>query len=114
MNTKIQRRKVRKKRIRSKIFGTAKRPRMSVFRSNRGMNVQLIDDQNQVTLISVNHKAIDAKGTKIEQSFKLGEKIAEMAKERNINCVVFDRGGYRFHGRVKAVAEGARKGGLSF
>lgn len=114
MSTKIERRMARRKKIRSKVFGTAERPRMSVFKSNKGINVQLIDDQKQVTLLGATHKILGTKKSKVEQAFELGEKIAEMAKQKGINSVVFDRGGYRFHGRIKAVAEGARKGGLVF
>ncbi|MDD3711289.1 MAG: 50S ribosomal protein L18 [Patescibacteria group bacterium] len=111
-NEKLARRHVK---IRSIISGTKKRPRLSVFRSNRGMFVQLIDDSAGKTLISANVKELKgSKDKKIEVAFNLGKLLAEKAKEKKISQVVFDRGGYKYHGRVKAVAEGAREGGLIF
>ncbi|MDI3496336.1 MAG: large subunit ribosomal protein [Patescibacteria group bacterium] len=101
-------------RVRVKISGTAKRPRLSVFRSNRGMYLQLIDDNEGKTLVSAASREIKEKGKKIELSFKLGKLIAEKAKKQKIEAVVFDRGSYKYHGRVKAVADGAREGGLKF
>ncbi len=105
----------RHKKIRSIISGTENRPRLNVFRSNRGMYVQLIDDLNGKTLASANIKELkDSKSKKIEISFGLGKLLAEKALKKNISKVVFDRGGYKYHGRVKAVADGAREGGLIF
>ncbi len=99
--------------VRSKIEGTALRPRLSVFRSNRGMFLQIIDDIKSITLVSASSAEVKAK-TKIEIGLELGKLIAKKAKDAKITTVVFDRGSYRYHGRVKAVAEGAREGGLEF
>ena len=106
----------RHKKIRSTISGTKDRPRLSVFRSNKGMYVQLIDDVAGKTLVSAGVKELgkDSKEKKTDQSFKLGKILAEKASEKKITTAVFDRGGYRYHGRVKAVADGAREGGLIF
>lgn len=104
----------RQKRTRAKISGTEARPRLSVFRSNSAMYVQLINDQKGVTVVGISEKNIEGKGTKTEKSKQLGMHIAKVAKEKNIKQVVFDRGRYKYHGRVKAVAEGAREGGLEF
>jgi len=106
-----------KRRIRKIISGTAERPRMSVFRSNKQISVQLIDDLTQTTVASttsLDKELKDSKGTKIEQATLVGKKIAEIAKSKNIEEVVFDRNGYLYHGRVKALAEAAREGGLKF
>lgn len=108
----------RKKRVRAKIFGTRQRPRMSVYRSNKGLYVQLIDDVKRITLLGVACKAlakefIKAK-SKQEVAFVLGEEVAKKALKQKIKTVVFDRSGYRYIGRIKALAEGARKGGLKF
>jgi large subunit ribosomal protein L18 len=101
--------------VRSTISGTAERPRLNVFRSNSGMFLQLIDDLNGVTLVSASSKEIKTKtGTKVDLSRELGELIAKKGLEKKITAVVFDRGSYRYHGRVKAAAEGARAGGLKF
>jgi large subunit ribosomal protein L18 len=113
MISKIQRRSKIKTRIRGKISGTAARPRMTVFRSNKQIYVQLIDDLAGVTLVSTSSKGIE-EGTKIEIAAKVGEKIAQKALEAGINEVVFDRNGYLFHGRVKSLADAARNGGLKF
>jgi len=113
MKTKIQRRNKIKTRIRGKISGTAARPRMSVFRSNKQIYVQLIDDLAGVTLLSTSSKGIE-EGTKSEIAAKVGENIAKKALEAGINEVVFDRNGYLFHGRVKSLADAARNGGLKF
>ncbi len=99
--------------VRSKIEGTELRPRLSVFRSNKGMFLQVIDDIKSVTLVSASSSEVKAK-TKTEIGFELGKLIAKKAKDKKIEAVVFDRGSYRYHGRVKAVAEGAREGGLIF
>ena len=100
--------------IRRKIQGTAERPRLSVFRSNRDIYVQLIDDVAGHTLVGTSTKEVETSGNKVEQSKAVGKKIAEMAKTKGIEAVVFDRGGYLYHGRVKALAEAAREGGLQF
>ncbi|HKK88113.1 MAG TPA: 50S ribosomal protein L18 [Saprospiraceae bacterium] len=105
-----------KRRVRSKIVGTPERPRLSVFRSNKGIYAQIIDDRVGKTLLSAStlDKDVENKGTKSEQSKAVGELIAKKAQDAGINTVVFDRNGYRYHGRVKALAEGARAGGLTF
>ncbi len=109
-----QRKKHRRhKRVRSKIIGTAKRPRLSVFRSNQHTYVQLIDDQKGKTLVSVNDLKMK-KGSKVELSKQIGKVAAEKALEKKIKEVVFDRSGYKYHGRVKAIAEAAREAGLKF
>lgn len=101
-------------RVRAKIKGTASRPRLSVFRSNRGMFLQLIDDESGRTIVSAAVKEIKKSANKIDLGQALGELIAQKAKDKQITKVVFDRSAYRYHGRVKAVAEGARSGGLEF
>jgi large subunit ribosomal protein L18 len=101
-------------RVRAKISGTALRPRLSVFRSNRGMFLQLVNDENGQTLVSAKTQEIKTALAKTEKSFELGKLLAEKAKAKNITAVVFDRGCYKYHGRVKAVADGAREGGLQF
>ncbi|MCH5220594.1 MAG: 50S ribosomal protein L18 [Muribaculaceae bacterium] len=113
MVSKIQRRNKIKTRIRGKISGTAQRPRMSVFRSNKQIYVQLIDDLAGATLLSASSKGIE-EGTKCEIAAKVGKNIAQKALEAGINEVVFDRNGYLFHGRVKSLADAAREGGLKF
>lgn len=113
MISKIQRRNKIKARIRGKISGTAQRPRMTVFRSNKQIYVQLVDDLQGKTLVATSSKGIE-EGTKSEIAAKVGEKIAQMALEAGITDVVFDRNGYLFHGRVKSLADAARKGGLKF
>lgn len=105
------------KRVRSKIFGTAKRPRLSVYKSNKFIYGQLIDDDKGKTLLSVSDKELklkDAKTTKSDKAKLAGQKLAEKAKVKKITQVVFDRGSYRYHGRVKSFADGAREGGLKF
>ena len=103
-------------RVRSKIAGTAERPRLDVFRSNSHIYAQIIDDVKGVTIVSAasNEKDFGASGGNCEGARKVGQLIAERAKEKNITEVVFDRGGYIYHGRVKELAEGAREGGLKF
>ncbi len=113
MFSKIERRNKIKTRIRGKISGTAQRPRMTVFRSNKQIYVQLIDDLAGRTLVAASSKGIE-EGTKTEIAAAVGEKIAQKALEAGINEVVFDRNGYLFHGRVKSLADAARKGGLKF
>ncbi|HEY8400708.1 MAG TPA: 50S ribosomal protein L18 [Cytophagaceae bacterium] len=110
----LRRLKIRRS-IRKKISGTNSKPRLSVFRSNRGIYVQLIDDVQGQTLVSASSAEIQSvKGTKTELSKVVGQKLAEKALSNGITEVVFDRGGYLYHGRVKALAEGAREGGLKF
>ncbi|GAB5539810.1 MAG: 50S ribosomal protein L18 [Salibacteraceae bacterium] len=114
--SKLQRRARIKKRIRKTISGSAAKPRLSVYRSNKEIYAQLIDDLNGNTLgaaTSLGDKAAQ-KGSKIEQAAVVGKKIAEVAKAAKIEDVVFDRGGYLYHGRVKALAEAARENGLKF
>jgi large subunit ribosomal protein L18 len=112
---KIQRRTRIKRGIASKLRGTASLPRLSVFRSNKSIYVQVIDDINGQTLAAANSRQLGVKGnTTIKDSKNVGLKIAEAAKAAGIEKVVFDRSGYRYHGNVKALAEGAREGGLVF
>ena len=113
MISKIERRNKIKTRIRGKISGTAERPRMTVFRSNKQIYVQLVDDLAGKTLVSASSKGI-AEGTKTEVAAKVGEAGAQKALAAGINEVVFDRNGYLFHGRVKSLADAARNGGLKF
>lgn len=100
-------------RIRKIVSGTPERPRMTVFRSNKGIYVQLVDDLAGHTLLSASSNP-DEKSTKMEQAVKVGKLIAEKAREAGIENVVFDRGGYLYHGRVKALADAARESGLKF
>ena len=105
----------RRRRVRAKVRGTAERPRLSVFRSNRGVSAQLIDDVAGVTIAAVNWTENDLKSLdRMEQAKRAGELLAERAKAAGVEQCVFDRGGYRYHGRVQALAEGAREGGLRF
>lgn len=113
MISKIARRNKIKARIRGKISGTAARPRLSVFRSNKAIYAQVIDDLAGHTLAAASSKGIES-GTKTEQAAKVGENIAKKAMEAGITEVVFDRNGYLFHGRVKSLADAARKAGLKF
>ncbi len=110
-----RRKKIRNK-IRGKVQGTAVRPRLCVFRSNRDIYVQLVDDAARVTLVATSSRDKDftRSGNKVEQSKAVGAMVAKIAAEKGISTVVFDRGGYLYHGRVKALAEGAREGGLKF
>jgi large subunit ribosomal protein L18 len=108
-------RKRRQRRIRGKVSGTAARPRLAVFRSNRGIFAQLIDDEAGVTLASAGWLGLKGfSGTKTEQAEEVGKALAVAARTAGIEACVFDRGGYLYHGRVKALAEGAREGGLQF
>ena len=112
---KKQKQERRKKRIRAKIFGTAQKPRLNVFRSLNHIYAQLIDDQKGFTVASVKDTEIKEKNLKkSDLAFKIGELIANKADKLGIKKVVFDKSFYRYHGRVKAVAEGARKSGLNF
>ena len=111
--TKPQTRLKRRHRVRAKVTGTAERPRISVFRSNRGIHAQLVDDVAGRTLAAVSWTESDLRGLKpMEQAGKAGELLAERAKAAGIEAALFDRGGYRYHGKVKAFAEGVREGGL--
>jgi large subunit ribosomal protein L18 len=113
--TKRQHRLRRRRRVRARVVGSAERPRLSVYRSNRGVFAQLIDDAQGTTLAAVNW--IEPELRKLsasEQAKRAGELLAKRAKAAGIEACVFDRGGYKYHGRVKALAEGAREGGLSF
>jgi large subunit ribosomal protein L18 len=113
--TKRQQRLRRRRRVRARVVGSAERPRLSVYRSNRGIFAQLIDDSRGVTLAAVNWVEPELrKLTASEQAKRAGELLAERAKAAGIEACVFDRGGYQYHGRVKALAEGAREGGLAF
>ena len=115
VTTKSQHRLKRRKRVRSKISGTAERPRLSVFRSNRGVFAQLIDDRSGKTVAAVNWIEEDLrKLSPMEQATRVGTLLAERAKEAGVTSCVFDRGGYRYHGRVKALADAAREAGLNF
>ncbi len=112
--TKPQRRLRRRRRVRAKVRGSAERPRLSVYRSNRGIFAQLVDDDAGRTLASVNWTEADLRSLKpMEQAAAAGKALAERARAAGIETAVFDRGGYRYHGRVKALAEGARESGLT-
>ena len=114
---KVIRRQKLRWRIRTKIHGTAQRPRLSVFRSNKDIYVQLINDDNGTTLASASSRDKDIvaiAGAKVEKSMNVGKTIAQKAKAAGIDSCIFDRGGYLYHGRVKAIADGAREGGLKF
>lgn len=121
INSQIERRKWRHARVRAKVAsGTAERPRLCVFRSNKYLTGALVDDIKGVTILSINTKKVsvgkkaDSPFTKINSSFEAGKELAKLAKAKGVEAVVFDRGGYRFTGRVKALADGARDGGLKF
>jgi large subunit ribosomal protein L18 len=115
LKTKGQSRLRRRRRVRAKVRGTAERPRLSVFRSNRGIQAQVIDDVAGHTLAAVNWTEGELKSLKsMDQAKRAGELLAERAKAAGVESVVFDRGGYRYHGRVKALADGAREKGLTF
>jgi len=111
---KVQRRIRIKHQIRNKINGSETKPRLSVFRSNKQIEAQLIDDVNGKTLAYVSSAKLDASGTKTDLSKLVGQKVAEEAKSKGIDSVVFDRNGYLYHGRVKALADAARESGLQF
>ena len=113
--TSRQLRERRHRRIRGKVAGTAERPRLAVFRSNMGISAQLIDDQSGKTLAAAGWQHLKKfKGSKTEQAKEVGTLLAANGKAAGVKSVVFDRGGYLYHGRVKALAEGAREGGLEF
>jgi large subunit ribosomal protein L18 len=114
VKTKDARRLKRRRRVRAKVRGTATRPRLSVFRSNRGVFAQLIDDEAGLTLASVSWMEDDLKSLpRMEQATRAGALLAERAQAAGVERAVFDRGGYQYHGRVKALAEGAREAGLA-
>jgi large subunit ribosomal protein L18 len=113
--TTEQRRKRRHRRVRGRVHGSAARPRLCVFRSSKGIYAQVIDDDAGVTLASASTLVLDgATGSKSERAAEVGKLVAQRAREAGIAKVVFDRGGYLYHGRVKALADGAREGGLEF
>lgn len=116
LELKAKRYNQRKRRVRARVVGTTDRPRLSVFRSNSHIYAQIINDDKKVTLVSFSDLLIKKgeKMNKVAMSEKVGEEIAKLAIAKKIKLVTFDRNGFRFHGRVKAVAEGARKGGLEF
>jgi large subunit ribosomal protein L18 len=113
--TKQEHRVRRHRRVRKKVLGTAERPRLAVFRSNKGIHAQLIDDASGRTVAAAGWLQIKGfKGNKTEQAAEVGKLLAENAKQAGVEEAVFDRAGYLYHGRVKALAEGAREGGLRF
>lgn len=114
---KVQRRHQIRRRLRSRLKGSAERPRLAIFRSNKQIYAQIIDDEAGITLVSCSSRIKDLNLqplSKTDQSREVGKKLAELAKGKGIEKVVFDRGGYLYHGRVKALADGAREGGLNF
>lgn len=113
---KLVRRKKIRSRIRKIVTGTAERPRLSVFRSNKSIYAQVIDDVNGHTLVAASSRegGVDATSNKVEQAVSVGKILAEKAKAAGITAVTFDRGGYLYHGRIKALADGAREAGLQF
>lgn len=116
MRSRDEGRRRRHRRVRKKIYGTAQRPRLAVFRSNRYIYAQVIDDQSGRTLASASSQELElrARSLTLETASEVGRAVAERAKEAGVQGVVFDRGGFRFHGRVKALAEAARQHGLEF
>ena len=112
VNQKTEKRMRRHRRIRAKISGTSLRPRLSVFRSNRSISAQLIDDEKGITLASAS--SLSLKGSSAEKAKAVGKTIADKAKEKNVGAAVFDRGGYLYTGAIKALADGAREAGLKF
>jgi large subunit ribosomal protein L18 len=115
VRTKEAKRLRRRRRVRAKVRGSAERPRISVFRSNRGVFAQLVDDEAGRTVASVSWTEPELRELKpTEQAKRAGELLAERAKQAGVEACVFDRGGYRYHGRVRALAEAAREGGLRF
>jgi large subunit ribosomal protein L18 len=113
--TRHQSRLRRRRRVRAKVSGTAERPRLAVFRSNRGVQAQVIDDVRGHTLAAVNWTEKELRDLpRMDQAKRAGELIAQRAKDAGAETVIFDRGGYRYHGRVRALADGAREGGLQF
>jgi large subunit ribosomal protein L18 len=107
-------RQLRHHRVRKKVSGTAERPRLVVFRSDKHIYAQLVDDDAGRTIVTVSSLKVGGGGKKTEKASEVGKQVAVVAKDKGITRVVFDRGGYKYHGRVKAVADGAREGGLEF
>ena len=114
MISKLESRKRIQRRIRKKVSGTPVKPRLAVYKSNKAIYCQLIDDINGVTLATASSKEVTASGNKVESSKQVGTLIADRAKSAGIDNVKFDRGGSLYHGRIKSLAEGAREGGLNF
>ena len=112
--TKSDRRLKIRRGIRKTITGTIQRPRLSVFKSNKGVYAQLIDDTKGHTIAAANSVEIGAKGSNIESAKQVGSKLAERAKAAGLETIVFDRSGYKYHGKIKALADGVREGGLKF
>lgn len=112
--TKVQKRIRIKRRVRGKISGSAELPRLTVYKSNKEIYAQLVDDVTGKTLASASSRALDVTGSKSDISVAVGKAIAEKAKEAGISAVVFDRNGFVYHGRIKALADGAREAGLKF
>ena len=112
--SKLEKRNRIKRRVRGKISGSAALPRLSVYKSNKEIYAQLIDDKEGKTLASASSRSLNAKGNKVEISAEVGKAIAEKAKAAGIESIVFDRNGFVYHGRVKALADGAREAGLKF
>jgi large subunit ribosomal protein L18 len=113
-HTRAEKRARRHLRVRKKVSGTAERPRLVVYRSLKHIYAQLVDDGSHRTMLTVSSHALEGEGKKIERSTEVGKQVAERAKAAGITRVVFDRAGYKYHGRVKAVADAAREGGLEF
>jgi len=111
---KISKKQKRKFRVRKKVFGTAERPRLSIYRSNKGIYAQIIDDEKGETILGASSRKVEKKVTKIEKALELGRLLGADALKKKIKNVVFDRGASKYHGRVKAVADGARESGLEF
>ena len=112
---KVKRRLRIRRSIRNKISGTSEQPRLSVFKSNKAIYAQIIDDDKVHTIVAVNSYQLGVKGNAtVKTSKQVGEKLAEAAKASGVTSIIFDRGGYKYHGQVKALAEGAREGGLKF
>lgn len=114
MITKRERRQKIKLRIRKKIYGTSARPRLTVFRSNKQIYAQVVNDENGATIVASDSRNLEGKMPKKEQAAQVGEAVAKKALEAGVNTVVFDRNGYLYHGRVKELADAARKAGLNF
>ena len=111
---KLDQRKARQIRIRKKMLGTSQMPRLAVFRSNKHIYAQLIDDEKSQTLVSSSDIKAEKKEGKVKSAYVVGENLAKAASEKKIKKIIFDRRGFKYHGRVKSLAEGARKGGLNF
>jgi large subunit ribosomal protein L18 len=113
MITKTDRRNRRKSKIRNRVIGTNERPRLSVYRTNQHIYAQIVDDSNSQTIVATSDVKLE-KGTKSEKAKLVGEKLAKLAQTKKITKVVFDRNGFKFHGRIKELAQGAKDGGLIF